>query len=149
MADPFKDLLNLLGPDEGFGILVVDVNELLDGLNHPRFQGLLLLDAHRQRLGWLPHASNIPCLPTLYSYYCNTTLGERSQKSEFGPESFQGGETEGGGGSQKDSGTGLACGRIRQGVTVSLFAKQRGTPDVGRVAPAQSDASTAGSSPLL
>src|ERR1035437_6878386 len=50
-------------------------DSLCGGLGfHPRFQGRLLLGTHRQGLGWLPHASNIPSSPRLYRYYCNTTL---------------------------------------------------------------------------
>lgn len=36
MADLFQDLLNFFGPDKGFGILIVDADELLNGLDQLR-----------------------------------------------------------------------------------------------------------------
>ena len=36
MADLFQDLVNLFGPDKGFGILIVDADELLNGLDQIR-----------------------------------------------------------------------------------------------------------------
>src|SRR5271165_218780 len=36
MADLFQDLVNLFGPDKGFGVLIVDADELLNGMDQLR-----------------------------------------------------------------------------------------------------------------